>query len=34
MKELIINKTERQDAHHDFIYKDGKKIEKEKGKYV
>ena len=34
MKELIINKTKRQDAHHDFIYKDGKKIEKERDKYV
>lgn len=34
MKELIINKTERQDAHHDFIYKDGKKIPKEKDNFV
>ena len=34
MKELIINKTERQDAHHDYIYKDGKKIAKEKDNYV
>ena len=34
MKELIINKTERQDAHHDFIYKDGKKIPKGKNNFV